>query len=702
MSGTVDLTTSGSFGAIGDAIFTTDTTHSAGTGGFNTFVQLQHKGTEQGYNTDASPQFDEKNSHVHNHALLLADVPIFFGDGSNGTIEGVAYREFKLDINEASRFLSLDKLQIWQEDAGNLTNFNSDGSGFGGAGNLVYDMDAGGDAWVALNGGLSSGSGGGDMRLLIRDDLFINDGDHRYVYLYSMFGLQGGAWASDGGFEEWGTATPTGGSSGGAVLHLDKTASVDGGTADTAGEVITYTYTVSNFGSVALTGITVTDAAVSDLVFVGGDTNNNNALDTTETWTYAAHHTVTQADIDDNGQGSGTIDNTGTADSNQTGPVSDSASVVIQRDPHILVTKTATIPDVDGANDPTLHDGKIDSPDDDISYTITLFNDGNTTLHNLVVNDSLLGSLTTHSEIGGTGVNGDDILDVGETWTFTGWYDVTQADIDNRGSVDGTPDDNIHNDVTVESTDAPTAGASADVAIDYRPSLAFAKAGTFLDDNHDGYAQAGEHISYSFTLSNTGNVTLHDVTVSDAASGVAISGSAIAALGPGQSDSTTWSGSYAITQADIENGSYQNTALAAATEASTPDTETVDLPPAPPAGPVLALVKTSSELIDSDESGGPSVADDIQYFFSVTNNGAVALHGLQLDDDLFGMIAFTPDSPDGNGLLDPGETWLLSRTYITNSDDISHGFVDNEATVTGLDPSNAMVTSNTAFWHLEF
>ena len=163
------------------------------------------------------------------------------------------------------------------------------------------------------------------MRLLIRDDLFINDVAHRYVYLYSMFGLQGGAWASDGGFEEWGTATPTGGSSGGAVLHLDKTASVDGGTADTAGEVITYTYTVSNFGSVALAGITVTEAAVSDLVFVGGDTNNNNALDTTEIWTYAAHHTVTQAEIDDNGQGSGTIDNTGTADSNQTGPVSDSA-----------------------------------------------------------------------------------------------------------------------------------------------------------------------------------------------------------------------------------------------------------------------------------------------------------------------------------------------------------------------------------------
>src|SRR4029453_5671087 len=155
MSGTVDPPTSGSFGAIGDAIFTTDTTHSAGTGGFNTFVQLQHQGTEQGYNTDASPQFDEKNSHVHNHALLLADVPIFLGDASNGTMEGVAYREFKLDIDEASRFLSLDELQIWQEDAGDLTNFNSNGSGFGGGGHLVYNMYAGGEPWVRRNGGRS-------------------------------------------------------------------------------------------------------------------------------------------------------------------------------------------------------------------------------------------------------------------------------------------------------------------------------------------------------------------------------------------------------------------------------------------------------------------------------------------------------------------------------------------------------------------
>src|SRR5215213_9428428 len=106
----------------------------AGTGGtgiFNTFAQLQHTGIEQGYNSDAAPQFDEKTSHQHNHSILLADVPIFIGDGTGGTVEGVVYREFRFDANEvggAGRLLSLDKLEIWQEESGSLTNFTSAGS----------------------------------------------------------------------------------------------------------------------------------------------------------------------------------------------------------------------------------------------------------------------------------------------------------------------------------------------------------------------------------------------------------------------------------------------------------------------------------------------------------------------------------------------------------------------------------------------
>ncbi|MFL6805808.1 MAG: hypothetical protein ACJ8FM_17655, partial [Xanthobacteraceae bacterium] len=190
----LDLTTSGSLGVIDDAVFQTGEVQSAGTGVFNTFVQIQHNGTEQGYNTDGSKQFNEQTSLQFNHALLLANVPIVIGDGTNGTVEGVAYRQFLLDINDANaarQFLSLDRLQIWQEESGSLGNFTS-GLGFAGAHTnyLAYDLDAGADRWIALNSGLSDGSGQSDVAVLIPDSFFINDTDHRYVYLYSGFGYQ--------------------------------------------------------------------------------------------------------------------------------------------------------------------------------------------------------------------------------------------------------------------------------------------------------------------------------------------------------------------------------------------------------------------------------------------------------------------------------------------------------------------------------
>src|SRR5829696_8019080 len=250
---TVDLTVAGTGGTINGAVFTNQSTNS-GTGIFNTFVQLQDKGIEQGYNSDAAPQFDESTSHKHNHSILLADVPIFIGDGTGGTVEGVVYREFRFNANEvggAGRLLSLDKLEIWQEESGSLTNFTSAGSaaagvhyasgpGFAGAHTdyLAYNLDQGGDRWIAIDSGLSSGSGKGDMRVFIPDSYFINDAAHRYVTLFSQFGAQGGNYGASSGYEEWGVNSTSAGSGNTATFLLNKTASVNGGTADIAGEVI--------------------------------------------------------------------------------------------------------------------------------------------------------------------------------------------------------------------------------------------------------------------------------------------------------------------------------------------------------------------------------------------------------------------------------------------------------------------------------
>jgi hypothetical protein len=228
----------------------------------------------------------------------------------------------------------------------------------------------------------------------------------------------------------------------------------------------------------------------------------------------------------------------------------------------------------------------------------------------------------------------------------------------------------------------------------------------------NGHADAGEQVNYAVTVENTGNVTLHDVTVSDPlvtfARGTDINGNNDAVFEIGEIWSYT--GSYTITQADVDAGNVHNEATATALgplqgsedppEASDTDDNDAYLPQF--TGGHMTLDKSSGPLIDGDESGDPTVADPIQYFFTLRNDGTEALHDLEMDDTLFGTIAFTNDSGDANGLLDPGETWSLSRTYLITEDDVAAGEVDNDATVTGLDPSNVVVTSNTAHWHLDF
>ena len=235
---TVDLTASGNYGLVDDAVFGASQVN-AGTGTFPAFLSIARTGTEQGYNSDFRPvQFNETTNANHNHSLLLANVPLVEGGNVAGTIEGVLYREFLFDSNEGSSgenpFLSLDRLQIYQELSGNLGgtyNFSSGPSGgFNVAGeHLVYDLDATGDHWIAVNSRLSSGSGKSDIQVLIPNSLF--DPNVPYVYLYSAFGLQGDGWRSSGGSEEWAVAGGQSGQGGGskAALNISKSAAVDGG-----------------------------------------------------------------------------------------------------------------------------------------------------------------------------------------------------------------------------------------------------------------------------------------------------------------------------------------------------------------------------------------------------------------------------------------------------------------------------------------
>ena len=80
------------------------------------------------------------------------------------------------------------------------------------------------------------------------------------------------------------------------ILHIEKDATVAGGTANSTSDVINYTLAVTNTGNAAIAGVVVDDpfttneAPVLHGAFNVGDTDQDNLLDVGETWQYTASH----------------------------------------------------------------------------------------------------------------------------------------------------------------------------------------------------------------------------------------------------------------------------------------------------------------------------------------------------------------------------------------------------------------------------
>ena len=448
--------------------------------------------------------------------------------------------------------------------------------------------------------------------------------------------------------------------------------------------VLNYSFTIENTGNVTLTDVTLTDEldgiddAEIDWSTSSDASTSDGTLSPNETVSGTATYAITQVDID-----AGTIENvasvTGTTPDGKKPTDDDDATTVVEGSAAISLEKTsdpASIIEDDAKSGTT------------ITYHFTIENIGDVTLTNVSITDVLTGKGLTDITYDWSGcASGTSTMAPGEKATATATYALTQADVDtgkvmNAATVNGTKPDGG----TVDDDDG------VETPIASKPSIDIVKAAdqTTLDN-----PSAGDTVTYTFTVTNTGNVTLTDVSIADeldGLSGIAYDvdghedGTGIT-LAPGKSLTAT--ATYHLTQDDIDAGGVDNTATVkgktpSGGDVTDDDNERVDIT----ADASLSIVKDvdRTELTGADAVAGAVLT----YRFTIMNTGSVTVSDITVDDDMNGISGIKLEKTT----LKPGETTTGTVTYKLTQADIDSGKVVNVARANGKSPDGNKVTSN--------
>lgn len=353
-------------------------------------------------------------------------------------------------------------------------------------------------------------------------------------------------------------------------------------TATDGGDIISYQYVITNTGNQTLTGVIPTDAGPT---FDGNAATNSLSafspaavtLAPGASQTFTATYTLAQADVNNAAGVTNGVSNTASADGTDPQSVvihpvcgaSCTATTTILNAPAMTVAKTITSVTTTNGASATLTDGL-----DVITYQYVLTNTGNVTLTGVTPTDA---GPTFDSNAATNALSAFSPAPVtlapGAAQTFTATYILAQDDVDNAAGVtngvsntgSGTSTDPASNVVTplTPSTATTTIGAS--------PVMTIAKVGVITTDGGtSGEADKDDVITYTYTVTNTGNVTINNVTVGDSHNGtgtapvpgneadlVVTHGSTDAAvnasydvLKPG--DSITFTSTYTVVQTDVD------------------------------------------------------------------------------------------------------------------------------------------------------
>jgi gliding motility-associated-like protein/uncharacterized repeat protein (TIGR01451 family) len=418
------------------------------------------------------------------------------------------------------------------------------------------------------------------------------------------------------------------------AINISKTASPS--TFGYAGDQITYTIEVSNPGNVTVHSIDVQDPLT-------GLYEHILSLGPGETQTFFATYVITTEDVD-----AGVVINVAYAAGGSWYCFfrvndSDEAMVVIDRTLGLSVVKSAS---------PEVY-SMVGEP---ITYSIEVTNTGSVTVSNIVVEDPLTGLDETI-----------ETLLSGQSRAFTEIYLVTQEDLD-AGSIRNTASARGYGP-------GPSLVQGLGVAVvlaEQNPELSISKT-----SQQSSFSFAGEQISYTITITNSGNVTISDLLVEDPLTGLL---QEIESLAPEQS--LSFNETYIVSQENLDSGELLNQALVSGFDPNnSPVSGSADR--LIPAGQNSELSVTKTAEPETFSAPG----DQIAYTIVVSNTGNVTLSDVYVEDPLTGLGFLI-------GEMAPGSTRSFSESYVILLADVHEGKVVNVATATGKDPDQEEVIAS--------
>jgi hypothetical protein len=417
---------------------------------------------------------------------------------------------------------------------------------------------------------------------------------------------------------------------GSGALQLNVSASPT--TFSAPGQVISYTYVLTNSGTIDLTDpFTVADDhATEDCSAAPASLSPGSSLTCTGTYS------ITQADLD-----AGQVTNLAVASSFETTSEQVGTTVTAIQNPALALVKTPSQPIVQNQGT-------------QVTYTYSLTNSGNVTLSApYSISDNKINS----GQLNCSGAASP--LAPGTTTTCTGTYVISGADVANGSVTNFATATASFSGLPVSSNVATATVITSPLSLTVSPSI-------------QSVSQLNQQIVYTYTLKNISNSNLtypYQVT-DDLVTGVSCPFNS--SLAPGES--TTCSGSYFVTQADLDaGGTIENHAIASASAGSqsvhsnmaTGSVTVVQIP-------ALALnVLPSSQIVTSLNSS-------ITYTYLMTNTGNVTLSAPYSVTDLsFGSPSCTLTTS-----LAPQASTTCTLGHVVSQADLNNGSIINQASAT--------------------